>query len=66
MQKNVLPDRVWCPICFSELKVEAGSGVKKLMCPKHGEMRPCVELDPLVAAAVAEHCDKVGIVNLEA
>jgi hypothetical protein len=56
-----LLERVWCPICFSELKVEpvpGSSGAKKLVCPKHGDMKTYVKL-PKVG-------DSRGITDLEA
>ena len=61
-----LLDAIWCPICGCKLSVEEVDGKRKLKCSKHGEMKWYLEQDPLAAAAVAEHCDAVGVVNLEA
>jgi hypothetical protein len=50
----------FCVICGHKLHVD---GVR-LLCDRHGEMRPYLAQDPL-AAAVVEVCDAVGIVNIE-
>jgi len=49
----------WCPICLSRLDSE-------FVCPRHGEMRAFLDVDPVAAASLAVHCDSLGIVDLEA
>ena len=48
----------WCVIC--------GSALADGVCPKCGSVRAFLPFDPLAAEAVAVHCDRIGIVNVEA
>ncbi len=64
--RDVLPSvrGAWCPICLSRL----GSD---FVCPRHGQMRAVLDLDPSPAAAgsmpeLALHLDRVGVADLEA
>jgi hypothetical protein len=57
---------IFCPICNSKLSIEIVEGKQVLKCAEHGEMKFYLEQDPKVSVAVAEHCDAVGLVDLEA
>jgi len=65
-----LLNAVFCPICGSKLHVEEiadddSTGVqRRLLCDRHGEMKAYLTRDPRVE--VADHCDLVGVEDLEA
>ena len=67
IQRNKQGDKEekFCPICGCKLSVEMVDGKRKLKCETHGEMKWFLDHDPFAAAAVAEHCDAVGVVNIE-
>ena len=58
----------FCPICGCKLHRDPsydGTG-ERLLCDRHGEMKVYLSRDPRVSAEVSEHCDKIGVVDVEA
>lgn len=65
MQNSV--EAKFCPICGSKLSVESVGEklLQVLVCVRHGEMKVYLDQDPFVSAAVVEHCNSLGIKEIE-
>ncbi len=55
----------WCPIDGSKMSIERKHGHIILECERHGEMSSYLDHDPLATASFVEHCNSIGIVDLE-
>lgn len=57
---------VFCPVCGGELSIEEVEGVRRLKCARHGYMNAYLDRDPWALAEFQDHCDALGIPDLEA
>lgn len=48
-KREMLQEAAFCPICGCKLHVDEFYGKKRLLCDRHGEMKPYLENDPKVA-----------------